>query len=291
MAKALFLCVVAVWAASAVSGVFGLGHDQLPSCPLFSCPTGQLPLPKEGAQLWAYGCSGASLVNSAAVAPDALLAGLHHQKALDRCCVEKEVCHRSCGMAASACLKQYVNCTAKLCKGNRDCEAMAQISNSILNGATHLNFEGLGSKENECESYSSAQSEFCECVLDSERQAAVNRRLESFYSSHNPEKLDRYGELQDPDQIWRHWKGKESEMFFALAMKYKKQAVEKRLRPKSNPLRGMAEEAESLSTEEKQWEIQRLQVLKSTAIREEDFIEAKRIAQRLQNRLQPEEEL
>merc|ERR1712003_84564 len=59
--------------------------------------------------------------------------------------------------------------------------------------------------------------------------------LKSFYGKFNKERLDGNGDIKDVDEVWKKWKGKEPDMFLALATKYKTKAVEIREKPKAPP--------------------------------------------------------
>merc|ERR1711964_203489 len=60
-------------------------------------------------------------------------------------------------------------------------------------------------------------------------------KLKGFYGKYNPEKLDKSGDIKDVAGVWKKWKGKEPDMFLALATKYKQKAVEVRIKPKPPP--------------------------------------------------------
>jgi hypothetical protein len=86
-----------------------------------------------------------------------------------------------------------------------------------------------------CKGYNRGQQEACECVGEDQWQDSTNEKLKAFYSKFNPEKLDKKGQIKDLDDVWKKWKGKEAEMFLALATKYKDKAVEIRVKPKPPP--------------------------------------------------------
>merc|ERR1719210_1331003 len=90
-------------------------------------------------------------------------------------------------------------------------------------------------EEAKCKAYNKGQSDACECVAKTDFKSAVESKLKSFYGKFNPEKLDKKGEIKDVKDVWKKWKGKESDMFMALATKYKEKAVEMRVRPKPPP--------------------------------------------------------
>lgn len=86
-----------------------------------------------------------------------------------------------------------------------------------------------------CKVYNKGQSAVCMCVPKDEWKGATEKTLKSFYGKYNPEKLDKKGEIKDVDEVWKKWKGKESDMFLALATKYKAKAVDMRVKPKPPP--------------------------------------------------------
>merc|ERR1711920_586861 len=79
------------------------------------------------------------------------------------------------------------------------------------------------------------QNASCKCVAADEWQEAVDSNLKSFYKAYNPEKLDGKGNIKDLDDVWKKWKGKEPQMFRALATKYKKKSVTMKTKPKPPP--------------------------------------------------------
>merc|ERR1740121_2939479 len=86
-----------------------------------------------------------------------------------------------------------------------------------------------------CKQYKRGQEAACQCVPKKEFKAATESNLKSFYGKHNPEKLDDMGDIKDVEDVWKKWKGKEPDMFLALATKYKDKAVEMRVKPKPPP--------------------------------------------------------
>lgn len=206
-----------------------------PVCPSFTCPAKQRPVSKEGAKVWAYGCkeSGVSFLNTASFNPNDPLSGLKSQNNVDKCCVEKEICIRTCGMTAVACHEHFQKCSKKICKADQNCNMMAQLADMM---SQPLEDEKLGADAGpdgrKCAVYNQAQREACECAPKDEWQGHVESRLTDFYKKYNPEKLDKSGKIKDTKSIWKTWKGKEPEMFFELTKKYRKEAVEIRVKPK-----------------------------------------------------------
>merc|ERR1740121_2642711 len=86
-----------------------------------------------------------------------------------------------------------------------------------------------------CKVYKRGQEDACQCVPKKEFKASTESNLKSFYGKHNPEKLDDMGDIKDVEEVWKKWKGKEPDMFLALATKYKEKAVEMRVKPKPPP--------------------------------------------------------
>merc|ERR1719188_2439519 len=84
-----------------------------------------------------------------------------------------------------------------------------------------------------CKAYNRGQSEACTCVAKDGYKSAIETKLKSFYGKFNPEKLGKDGEIKDVEEVWKKWKGKEPDMFMALASKYKTKAVDIRANPKA----------------------------------------------------------
>jgi len=53
--------------------------------------------------------------------------------------------------------------------------------------------------------------------------------------------LSENGDIKDLEDVWKKWKGKEPDMFLALASKYKDKAVEIREKPKPKPYKPPAD--------------------------------------------------
>merc|ERR1712187_980427 len=106
----------------------------------------------------------------------------------------------------------------------------------------------------DCKSWEKVQNEACKCVPEDDWQTETETHLKAFYKKHNPEKLDDNGEIKDLADVWKKWKGKEPQMFQALATKYKAKAVEIRVKPKPPPYKPPP----PLSKEEQEKEDKRL---------------------------------
>lgn len=233
--------LVAAVAPSGVHGQFGgLGNAPPPRCPAFSCGKGEKPVGKPDHQMWSYGCkdSGLNFLSMASLDPNNPLAGMNQQKKnVNKCCVEHDICKQTCGMTSQVCHENFVKCSKKVCKGDQNCEMQAMLA-EIMNEP----YEDLDKKEEKydpekakCRGYVRGQGSACKCVPKSDWQSATESNLKVFYKKFNPEKLDKKGEIKDVDEVWKKWKGKESEMFMALATKYKDKAVEIREKPKPPP--------------------------------------------------------
>lgn len=208
-----------------------------PICPAFTCKAKQKAVAKADAMVWAYGCkdSGMNFLNMASFDANDPLGGMKGQKNVDKCCVEKEICMRTCGMPSKTCYEKFQKCSKQICRGDSNCEMMAQFSDILSVPYDTDREKKLSEHERRCLPYTEAQQEFCECVPKDEWQGAVEGRLKSFYKSFNPEKLTADGEIKEIGSIWKQWKGKEPEMFMTLTTKYKDKAVQIRQKPKPKP--------------------------------------------------------
>merc|ERR1712217_947142 len=90
-------------------------------------------------------------------------------------------------------------------------------------------------QKKDCRSFEKGQNASCKCVAKDEWQETVDSNLKAFYKAYNPEKLDGKGNIKDLDDVWKKWKGKEPQMFQALATKYKKKSVTMKTRPNPPP--------------------------------------------------------
>merc|ERR1712194_693413 len=84
----------------------------------------------------------------------------------------------------------------------------------------------------DCRSYEKNQEEACRCVPSENWKTETEANLVEFYKIHNPEKIDEFGIIKDRYDVWKKWTGKETEMFRALATKYKKKSVTIKTKPK-----------------------------------------------------------
>lgn len=107
---------------------------------------------------------------------------------------------------------------------------MSRKRTHLRNGITRRT-----NKKRECGAYEKWQNESCACVVEGDWQAATEENLKAFYKVYNPEKLDGKGEIKDPAEVWKKWKGKETQMFQALATKYRQKVVQIKEKPKPPP--------------------------------------------------------
>lgn len=159
--------------------------------------------------------------------------------AVDRCCVEKEICIRTCGMPWGKCSSNFESCAKKICGYDDRCMLAAEAADDLITGGdSHMTV---------CKAYRDIQQEFCECKLSSEAKASANDRLASFYSAYKPDRLDEHGNVKDVEQVWKKWQGREPELFFELTRKYVVEAVDIVPRPAEELARWRAKEEEELA--------------------------------------------
>jgi len=211
-----------------------------PVCAPFKCKSGEVPVGRPEHKIWSYGCkeAGMNVFSMADLDPNNPLAGMNKQKHdMDKCCVEKDICKQTCGKTSKECHEQFQKCSKKSCKGNQNCQLQAfmadLMSEPVEDEADKAKkFDPEGSK---CKAYTRGQSEACMCVPKGDFKSATESKLRRFYKDFNPEKLTEDGEIKDVEEVWKKWKGKEADMFMALATKYKAKAVEIREKPKPPP--------------------------------------------------------
>lgn len=227
---------------------FGGYTPPTPRCPAFTCPKGQKPLFKEGFKVWAYGCpdSGTNFIDSSSLRDFDInnpLKGLAKRNT-SKCCVEKEICHRTCGMTSQLCFDSYQSCIKKVCKADQNCLFSAQISDMTLGSPADDDDDKAEDGKDQfdpakaaCKAYGRDQKRACGCVDAEDWRPGVEARLRDFYAAYNPEKLDETGQIkeQDLEAIWKQWEGKEPQLFLELTKKYKDSAVEIRQKPKPKP--------------------------------------------------------
>eukprot|EP00928_Gymnodinium_smaydae_P048395 TRINITY_DN3234_c1_g1_i1.p1 TRINITY_DN3234_c1_g1~~TRINITY_DN3234_c1_g1_i1.p1 ORF type:complete len:357 (+),score=114.52 TRINITY_DN3234_c1_g1_i1:88-1158(+) len=234
------------WLSSTVArGQFGGAggySPPAPICPAYECGKDEVAVGKEDHQIWSYGCkdAGMNIFNTMSMNPNDPLAGLNkNQKNFDKCCIEKDICRQTCGMTSKACHDKFQSCTQKICRGEQNCQLQAMMA-EIMSEPAEDRKEGpppekYDATETKCRGYNIGQKESCTCVPKSDFKVATESKLKSFYRKFNAEKLNKAGEIKDVDDVWKKWKGKEPDMFMALATKYKDKAVERREKPKYKP--------------------------------------------------------
>jgi len=214
-----------------------------PICPAFTCPSGQKAVGKaEHIPVVSYGCkdSGMNVFNAGSFDPNDPLGSMKQGgKNLNKCCVERDICKQTCGMTSKECHDGFQKCQAKVCKGDQNCQLQGMIAD--MGGDPYHNPDDLPADKrydpemSKCRGYSEAQKNVCRCVAKDDKLSANEEKLKAFYGKHNPEKLDDMGDIKDVDEVWKKWKGKEAQMFVALATKYKDKVVEIKEKPKPAP--------------------------------------------------------
>jgi len=228
-------------------GYGGTGGYQPPApvCKKFQCPKGQRPAGRSGRQIWSYGCkdSGINFLSTASFDLNNPLGGMNKGKSVDKCCIERDICKQTCGTTSKECHDLYWTCSKKICKGDQNCEMSAMMGGFQGDAVEdepkkdppeEWNYE-RDKQKRECGGFEKWQKESCVCVAEGEWQAATDTNLKAFYKVYNPEKLDSKGEIKDPAEVWKKWKGKEPQMFQALASKYRQKAVQIKEKPKPAP--------------------------------------------------------
>merc|ERR1719171_387242 len=172
------------------------------------------------------------------------LGGMNKGKNVDKCCVERDICKQTCGTTSQECHNNFHTCSKKICKGDQNCNLAAMMSDINYDPEEEkdkpkeppeeFNYEKDRQKR-DCRAFEKGQNASCVCVPDDDWQLTTDSNLKAFYRKHNPEKLDEAGEIKDIDDVWKKWKGKEPQMFQALAAKYKAKAVTIKVKPKPPP--------------------------------------------------------
>eukprot|EP00443_Scrippsiella_acuminata_P078460 CAMPEP_0115428368 /NCGR_PEP_ID=MMETSP0271-20121206/29942_1 /TAXON_ID=71861 /ORGANISM="Scrippsiella trochoidea, Strain CCMP3099" /LENGTH=404 /DNA_ID=CAMNT_0002853461 /DNA_START=64 /DNA_END=1276 /DNA_ORIENTATION=- len=214
-----------------------------PICPAFKCADGEMAVGNPDHQIWSYGCkdSGMNILNAASFDPNNPYANMG-QKSVDKCCVERDICKQTCGMTSKACHDNFQKCSQKICKGDQNCQLQAMMSDIMSEPYDDEDKDKKYDPERaKCKGYNRGQQESCRCVPKKDFKSAVESNLKGFYSKFNSEKLDKKGDIKDKDEVWKKWKGKEPDMFMALAAKYKSKAVEIRQKPKPPPYKPPAD--------------------------------------------------
>jgi len=215
-----------------------------PVCKPFKCPKGTKPAGNGDHQIWSYGCkdSGINVFSMANFNANDPLGGMKNQgKNVDKCCVERDICKQTCGTTSQECHNNFHACSKKICKGDQNCNLAAMMSDINYDPEEEkdkpkeppeeFNYEKDRQKR-DCRAFEKGQNASCVCVPDDDWQLTTDSNLKAFYRKHNPEKLDEAGEIKDIDDVWKKWKGKEPQMFQALAAKYKAKAVTIKIKPK-----------------------------------------------------------
>lgn len=170
------------------------------------CPKDLRPVRRAGApKIWAYGCD-VSQGNGT----------------LNRCCIEKEICMRSCGMPWKKCKQHFERCAEKAFDMDEECATLAEEADVLVTGGeSHFTV---------CKAYRDALRLLCDCVPVKEAKEGTEARLTAFYAEYRPERLDEEGKVKDIKEVWKKWQNREPELFFELAKKYSADVVELRNR-------------------------------------------------------------
>lgn len=156
------------------------------------------------------------------------------QSAVDSCCVEREICMRTCGMVWAKCNELFEKCATKTCGDDETCMAAAEAAEAMLMGGdSHMTV---------CKTYRDTQHEVCDCLPFKEAREGATARLTSFYAAFKPDKLDEHGNVRGVEEVWKKWQGREPELFFELTRKYRAEALEIRVRPEEELTRWRREE-------------------------------------------------
>lgn len=298
-----------------LQGQFGY-EPPAPICPPFACTKGEKAVGKPGASLWSYGCkeSGMNFLNAGSFDVNNPLGGAS-QYNVNKCCVDRDICKQTCGMTSKTCHEKYQACTAKICKGDQNCKLQASMADIMSEPYDESPLPKDDGKEvdwakretdRKCRGYNRGQAEACQCVPAGEYQAAAEAKLKGFYKRYNPEKLGKDGEIKNVAEVWSKWKGKEPDMFLALATKYKEQTVQIREKPKrdyskdwtapaadqkAEPAEAPAPPAEAVLSEEDQaFDRQRsdLEAKKFKAAKAEEYDDATAAKEELQSLVRAE---
>eukprot|EP00747_Dinoflagellata_sp_TGD_P067540 gnl/TRDRNA2_/TRDRNA2_155320_c0_seq1.p1 gnl/TRDRNA2_/TRDRNA2_155320_c0~~gnl/TRDRNA2_/TRDRNA2_155320_c0_seq1.p1 ORF type:complete len:272 (+),score=62.41 gnl/TRDRNA2_/TRDRNA2_155320_c0_seq1:46-861(+) len=207
------------------------GINLAPNCRDFLCPAQQRPVVKLDHEPWSYGCA-----NIAEKSGTPVISPLSKEQSvgMDKCCVERDVCHSTCGMTAKECFDIWSLCIDKACKDDLGCKSVASTTELLtqdpelqaIRKEASRKGGGLNVEEQRCKGYLKRQSEACDCVPEEEWDEAVEAKLKVFFQEHNPSKLDKDGEVRDIDEIRTKWHMQEPQLFLALAVKYKDKSVQ-----------------------------------------------------------------
>lgn len=281
-------------------GFGGGGYDPpAPICKMFKCPKGEKPVGNSSHQLWSYGCkdSGINFMSMASLDPNNPLGGMNQGKNVDKCCVERDICKQTCGTTSKQCHDEFQKCSKKICKGDQNCQLSAMMSDIKSDPEDEeeknkpipeeYDYEKNRQKR-DCGGYEKNQKAACQCVPDDDWQMVTDSNLKAFYKAYNPEKLNEEGEITDIESVWSKWKGKEPQMFQALATKYKKNAVESRIKPKA-PAPPPYEPPPPLSKEEQEKEDKESAKMRAKWAKEDEKRDAER-AEKEQKKREAKEE-
>lgn len=177
---------------------------------------------------WSYGCHGEPLEPDA----HAQWALRQDNKALlQTCCIDRDVCFQSCGIAAEKCASDFIECVQKDCPS----QTLRPIESAYCyDEAVAFSVDDLEGKA-DCKVFHEAQQDSCECVPLEDWERSIERSLVGFYKTHQPDKLDESGEIRNSSSIWEKWRGNEPQLFYALARKYRRKAVQIRKKTDGSP--------------------------------------------------------
>jgi len=202
--------------------------DRVFNCKPRTCPVGKVLMKKIDYQHSAKGCPKMK---------HDLLSGLMGgggggQPMPSKACIEHEICYQTCGKTSQECDTHWNDAQKDHCGENGQ---MCRLQ-VMLAGNLRVPEENIS----ECDVYDKGQFEGCTCVKEEDREEHMLKAVKAFYKQSKKltkEKLDENGEIPEEqrEEIKKKWKGKESELFLRLAMKYWKNTSVIRRIEKADP--------------------------------------------------------
>jgi len=187
-------------------------HNVMPVCETaVTCPEGEKLAQSRGVKPWIYGCEYVRFLDK----PEGA------NKALRKCCREREICLRTCGMSSKMCFESFMECQQKACGMSEDNEAEKNPeSNHCFDMAMNVTQDIGANHDAKCTVYRTFQEEVCTCVPEDKFTEHIEGWMIDFYNEHQPDRVED-GALKNSEMMWKKWGGKEPEMFIALLKKYK----------------------------------------------------------------------
>lgn len=148
----------------------GSSNISVPTCRAQKCDDPKQVLVQDFDHIvWSYGCD----IN--AMMP----AGFKHkedQPHVNHCCIQRDVCHQTCGKTLKECHDEWKQCTVDACGDHQDCKMMADMfTMDMPRDESMMNMFNSNKTHDEmrCMNYEKHQKSACKCISKHEAELSM----------------------------------------------------------------------------------------------------------------------